>query len=140
MKNSARPRLLILGKPHEITLNRVRQLEQAAELQVARTQEEAAILIPGAEIIFIWEAAGSWLKEHWKKANELSWVHFSGVGVESLLFPEFVESKIPLDKRMTTPGEIANMAVFLLSDRALHITGQWIHVDGGYAHLDRAIS
>jgi L-fucose dehydrogenase len=51
-----------------------------------------------------------------------------------------VESKIPLNKRMTTPEEIADMVVFLLSDRSSHVTGQWIHVDGGYTHLDRAIS
>ncbi len=47
---------------------------------------------------------------------------------------------IPFEKRMTTANEIANMAVFLLSDRASHITGQWMHVDGGYVHLDRAIN
>ncbi len=51
-----------------------------------------------------------------------------------------VENKIPLDKRLTTPEEIADTVVFLLSDRASHITGQWLHVDGGYTHLDRAIS
>jgi L-fucose dehydrogenase len=48
--------------------------------------------------------------------------------------------KIPLEKRMTTPEEIANMAVFLLSEKSSHTTGQLIHVDGGYVHLDRAIS
>jgi L-fucose dehydrogenase len=51
-----------------------------------------------------------------------------------------VTDKIPLGKRMTTPEEIANMVVFLLSDRSSHTTGQIIHVDGGYVHLDRAIS
>lgn len=50
-----------------------------------------------------------------------------------------INNRIPLGKRMTTPEEIANMAVFLLSNRASHITGQLIHVDGGYVHLDRAI-
>lgn len=49
-------------------------------------------------------------------------------------------SKIPLEQRMTTAEEIANMAAFLLSDRSSHTTGQLIHVDGGYTHLDRAIS
>jgi L-fucose dehydrogenase len=49
-------------------------------------------------------------------------------------------SKIPLEQRMTTAEEIANMAVFLLSERSSHTTGQLIHVDGGYTHLDRAIS
>jgi NAD(P)-dependent dehydrogenase (short-subunit alcohol dehydrogenase family) len=51
-----------------------------------------------------------------------------------------VQSKIPLGKRMTAPEEIAAMVVFLLSSRASHITGQHIFVDGGYVHLDRALT
>ena len=50
-----------------------------------------------------------------------------------------ITEKIPFEKRMTTSEEIANMVVFLLSDRSSHTTGQLIHVDGGYVHLDRAI-
>jgi L-fucose dehydrogenase len=51
-----------------------------------------------------------------------------------------IVQKIPLENRMTTASEIADAVVFLLSSRASHITGQWIHVDGGYVHLDRAIT
>lgn len=50
-----------------------------------------------------------------------------------------IKNKIPLGKRMTTPEEIANMVVFLLSDCSSHTTGQLIHVDGGYVHLDRSL-
>jgi L-fucose dehydrogenase len=50
-----------------------------------------------------------------------------------------IVSKIPLEKRMTTSEEIANTAAFLLSSRSSHTTGQLIHVDGGYVHLDRAL-
>ncbi|HWD90110.1 MAG TPA: SDR family oxidoreductase [Mucilaginibacter sp.] len=49
-------------------------------------------------------------------------------------------SKIPLEQRMTTTEEIANMVAFLLSEKSSHTTGQLIYVDGGYVHLDRAIS
>jgi len=51
-----------------------------------------------------------------------------------------VTAKIPLGKRMTAPEDIASMAVFLLSVHASHITGQHIFVDGGYTHLDRALT
>ena len=51
-----------------------------------------------------------------------------------------ITSKIPLGKRLTTAEEIADTVVFLLSDRAAHTTGQWVSVDGGYTHLDRALT
>ena len=51
-----------------------------------------------------------------------------------------IVKKIPLENRMTTAEEIANMAAFLLSERSSHTTGQLIHVDGGYVHLDRALA
>jgi NAD(P)-dependent dehydrogenase (short-subunit alcohol dehydrogenase family) len=51
-----------------------------------------------------------------------------------------ITEKIPLGNRMTTTEEIANMVAFLLSERSSHTTGQLIHVDGGYVHLDRAVN
>ncbi|MBB1286506.1 SDR family oxidoreductase [Flavisolibacter sp. BT320] len=53
---------------------------------------------------------------------------------------EEITAKIPLENRMTTAEEIANMVAFLLSERSSHTTGQLIHVDGGYVHLDRALA
>ncbi len=51
-----------------------------------------------------------------------------------------ITNKVPLENRMTTPEELANTTVFLLSNRSSHTTGQLVFVDGGYAHLDRAIT
>ena len=50
-----------------------------------------------------------------------------------------INRKIPLGRRMTTPQEVANTALFLVSDRSSHTTGQQVFVDGGYVHLDRAL-
>jgi len=50
-----------------------------------------------------------------------------------------ITDKIPLGKRMTTAEEIADMVVFLLSERSSHTTGQLVYVDGGYTHLDRSL-
>jgi L-fucose dehydrogenase len=52
-----------------------------------------------------------------------------------------IVDRIPLGHRMTEAAEIAAMAVFLLSPtQSGHTTGQQIVVDGGYTHLDRAIT
>lgn len=51
-----------------------------------------------------------------------------------------ITEKIPFGNRMTTAEEIANTVAFLLSERSSHTTGQLIHVDGGYVHLDRSIN
>lgn len=52
---------------------------------------------------------------------------------------EEITRRIPLGQRMTTSEEIADTIIFLLSDKASHTTGQWLFVDGGYTHLDRAL-
>ena len=51
-----------------------------------------------------------------------------------------IVARIPLEKRMTTAEEIASMVAFLISGKAGHITGQHLYVDGGYVHLDRALT
>jgi L-fucose dehydrogenase len=51
-----------------------------------------------------------------------------------------IVSKVPLEKRMTTSEEIAAAVVFLLSSKSGHTTGQHWFVDGGYVHLDRALT
>ncbi len=49
-----------------------------------------------------------------------------------------ITSKIPLGSRMTTPAEIADTVLFLLSVNARSINGEFFYVDGGYVFLDRS--
>lgn len=65
--------------------------------------------------------------------------------LESLGDPEAelrrIEARVPLGHRMTLDAEIAAAVVFLLSPtQSGHTTGQHLVVDGGYTHLDRALT
>lgn len=51
-----------------------------------------------------------------------------------------ITHKIPFEHRMTTPEEIANTVLFIASPLSSHTTGQFLYVDGGYVHFDRAYS
>ena len=51
-----------------------------------------------------------------------------------------ISARIPLGHRMTTAEEIAATAVFLMSPKSGHTTGQWLFPDGGYVHLDRSLT
>lgn len=53
---------------------------------------------------------------------------------------KIITNKIPFEHRFTTIEEIANTSVFVISPLSSHTTAQWLYVDGGYVHLDRALS
>lgn len=94
------------------------------------------------------------LISHWSKSFSSSGIRANAVVVAECWTPQYewwvsqqsdpkeklkeINAKIPLGKRMTTPQEIADTVLFLLSPKSEGINGQWIHVDGGYVHLDRA--
>lgn len=65
-----------------------------------------------------------------------NWIDGLENGAQKL---QSIKDKIPLGTRMTTPQEIADTCLFVLSDKSSHTTGQFIFVDGGYVHLDRAL-
>lgn len=49
-----------------------------------------------------------------------------------------LDRSVPLGRRTTLAAEVADTVIFLASARSAHTTGQILHVDGGYVHLDRA--
>ena len=75
------------------------------------------------------------IAESWTPAYD-NWIKTLENGEEKL---KSIVKKIPLENRMTTPQEIADACLFTISDRASHTTGQYIFIDGGYVHLDRAL-
>jgi len=75
------------------------------------------------------------IAESWTPAYD-TWIKTLEDGAEKL---KSIIKKIPLENRMTTPQEIADVCLFTISERSSHTTGQFITVDGGYVHLDRSL-
>jgi L-fucose dehydrogenase len=50
-----------------------------------------------------------------------------------------INKSIPFEGRMTKTAELADTALFIISNRSSHTTGQFVFVDGGYVHLDRSL-
>jgi len=102
----------------------------AKAAQLGLTREWAAALAPfGVRVNAVLPAeVMTPLYKRWLQAHE---------DPEATL--QRIAERIPLGHRLTTEREIADLALFLLSDRSSHTTGQWLHPDGGYAHLDRAL-
>ena len=75
------------------------------------------------------------IAECWTPSYD-TWIRTLPKGEEKL---KAIVKKIPLENRMTTTAEIANICLFTISERSSHTTGQFIFVDGGYVHLDRSL-
>ncbi|MEO1010070.1 MAG: SDR family oxidoreductase [Bacteroidota bacterium] len=75
------------------------------------------------------------IAESWTPAYD-NWINTLENGEEKL---KAIITKIPLENRMTSPQEIADTCLFTISEKSSHTTGQFITVDGGYVHLDRAL-
>lgn len=100
--------------------------------QLALTREWAAELSPyGVRVNSILPA------EVWTPLYE-RWINTQANPAEAL---SKIQERIPLGHRMTEAREIAAMTVFLLSNKVSgHTTAQHLVVDGGYTHLDRALT
>lgn len=85
------------------------------------------------------------LAEHRIRVNAVipaeTWTPLYDNWLKTMPNPEEIKSRIeemiPLESRFTTCEEIADMVVFLASQRSSHTTGQIVFVDGGYTHFDR---
>ena len=75
------------------------------------------------------------IAESWTPAYD-TWIKTLDDSEEKL---KSIVKKIPLENRMTTPQEIADVCLFTISERSSHTTGQFFFVDGGYVHLDRSL-
>jgi phosphoglycerate dehydrogenase-like enzyme len=87
--------ILVLANPAEPQLSLLKQLSGAKTVVGNSVQlfEEEAL---GASVLFNWSGSLAIFKEVFRRCPNLLWVHSRSVGLERTLFPELIESAVPL--------------------------------------------
>lgn len=93
---SNNPVLLVLGPPPESWFEALGEVRQQVQTRVASNAEECKTLLPGAEIVFVWEKSWKWLAPNWPQGRAVKWVQSGSAGVENLLFPDMANSSVVL--------------------------------------------
>jgi phosphoglycerate dehydrogenase-like enzyme len=90
--------LLVISPPDHYALPTLEALRPVSDLSISIDPAELARLAPAAEVILLTGLAGKSVdfREIWKHTKSVRWVHSLSAGVESLLFPELVESTVPV--------------------------------------------
>lgn len=68
-------------------------VEEFAEVRYAKADELAAAL-KGADALFLWDFFSTAVRDVWEHADSLRWIHVAAAGVDTLLFPELVDSGV----------------------------------------------
>jgi len=69
---------------------------EAAEIRYAASPDEFRSALEGAQALFVADFRSGMLRDAWAHARDLRWIHHGGAGVDPLLFPELVRSRVVL--------------------------------------------
>lgn len=88
--------VLVLANPTEPQLAMLDQLPPKTSLAVGNSVEAFENAAPQADVIFNWSLSGALLREVFGMCPRVQWVHNRSAGLDGVLFPEIVESPVPL--------------------------------------------
>ena len=105
--------LLILGVPSDLFLEQIAEVRELAEIRIARSPKEAALLIPEAEVILSLDHTGDWLPALWNSAVRLKWIQAASTGVEHIVFSSMKNHPVVLtNSRGAYSSSLAEFVMF----------------------------
>jgi phosphoglycerate dehydrogenase-like enzyme len=152
--------ILVLADPNEPQLALLEQLPPETNLAVGNSPAAFERAAEDADVIFNWSYGRALLREVFARSPKVRWVHSRSAGLDSLLFPELVESPVPLTNGsgVFSPslGEFALAAIlyFAKDFRRMirnQVAGRWEQFDVheiagqtvgivGYGDIGRAVA
>jgi phosphoglycerate dehydrogenase-like enzyme len=152
--------VLVLANPTEPQLAMLEQLPPSTGIAVGNSRDAFVGAAPNANVIYNWSQSGALLREVFLMCPHVQWVHTRSAGLDNILFPELVESAVPLTNGtgVFSPslGEFALAAIlFFAKDLRrmvrnqeagrweqfdiVEITGQTVGIVG-YGDIGRAVA
>ena len=87
-------RVVVMGATLEDPPPGIGVIADAVDLAFADEVEALADALHGSDVLFAWRPRGQLLSEAWKDAADLRWIQSASAGVDALLFPELVRSRV----------------------------------------------
>ena len=88
--------VVVLSKTHEAVFDRFRELGSGVRVKIAGTADEMKPELAEARVLFNWAGSKSEAQKILAQAPHLEWIHTRYAGLDSFLFPELIESPVPL--------------------------------------------
>jgi len=88
--------VIVLGDPAEPTLKKLEELGPGVTVKIAKKAEELGPALERARVLYSWTGSRADIKKIVEGAPHLEWIQSRSAGLDSFLFPELIESKIPL--------------------------------------------
>jgi phosphoglycerate dehydrogenase-like enzyme len=152
--------VLVLANPTDPQLAMLQELPKETSLAVGNSAEAFERAAPQADVIFNWGGGRQLLREVFGASPNVRWVHSKAAGLDNTLFPELIESPVPLTNGRgvfsQSLGEFALAAVlyFAKDFRRMvrnQMAGRWepfdvVEVTGqtagivGYGDIGRAVA
>ncbi|MGZ8623844.1 MAG: NAD(P)-dependent oxidoreductase, partial [Actinomycetota bacterium] len=89
-----RPVVVVLGTGPEDPPPGIDAAAADVELRYARDGAALPDALGGADALFFWRAESAWLRDAWPHAARLRWIQSASDGVDALMFPELVASRV----------------------------------------------
>jgi phosphoglycerate dehydrogenase-like enzyme len=88
--------VVVLGDPAEPSISLLRVLEPEVRLKVSKTAAGLGPELANARVLFSWSGSKPEVMQVLANAPKLEWIHTRSAGLDSLLFPELIESPVTL--------------------------------------------
>ena len=93
---SNQPIIVIQGAACAKQVPGIDAIAGGAELRFADSPGRLVEALPGAGILLGWNFSEGNLRDAWPHAGSLRWIHWTGAGVDAVLFPELIRSDVVL--------------------------------------------